>query len=133
MAKELDVPVWTALQSNKEGAKSDIVDLTNLAESYGQAAEADFVLGLQRMSTQKSTGFGTMFIAKNRFGIDGIPFKIHLDTARSKLRVLSDDEVGSMQQDIDMEKERIQDDTVSRFKAAIKRSKENLQLTKLGG
>ena len=42
MAKELDCPVWTALQSNKDGAKSDIVDLTNMAESYGQAAEADF-------------------------------------------------------------------------------------------
>jgi len=131
MAKELDVPVWTALQSNKEGAKSDIVDLTNLAESYGQAAEADFVLGLQRMSTQKATGFGTMFIAKNRFGIDGLQFKVHLDTARSKIRVLSDAEVEDIKNDNDIEKERIQNDTVSRFKAAIKKSKEDLQLSSL--
>ena len=131
MAKELDVPVWTALQSNKEGAKADIVDLTNLAESYGQAAEADFVLGLQRMSTQKATGFGTMFIAKNRFGIDGLQFKVHLDTARSKIRVLSDAEVEDIKNDNDIEKERIQNDTVSRFKAAIKKSKEDLQLSSL--
>ena len=131
MAKELDVPVWTALQSNKEGAKSDIVDLTNLAESYGQAAEADFVLGLQRMSTQKATGFGTMFIAKNRFGIDGLQFKVHLDTARSKIRVLSNAEVEDIKNDNDIEKERIQNDTVSRFKAAIKKSKEDLQLSSL--
>jgi hypothetical protein len=131
MAKELDVPVWTALQSNKEGAKSDIVDLTNLAESYGQAAEADFVLGLQRMSTQKATGFGTLFIAKNRFGIDGLQFKVHVDTARSKMRILSADEVEGLHNSTESERERLQDDTVNRFKDAIKKSKEKFYLTKL--
>lgn len=131
MAKELDCPVWTALQSNKDGAKSDIVDLTNMAESYGQAAEADFVLGLQRLSTQKATGLGTLFIAKNRFGIDGLQFKVHLDTARSKMRVLSAAEVEGLHFDMESEKERLQDDTVSRFKEAIKRSKERFQVTGL--
>ena len=131
MAKELDVPVWTALQSNKEGAKSDIVDLTNLAESYGQAAEADFVLGLQRMSTQKATGLGTLFIAKNRFGIDGLQFKVHVDTARSKMRILSADEVEGLHNSTESERERLQDDTVNRFKDAIKKSKEKFYLTKL--
>ena len=131
MAKELDVPIWTALQSNKEGAKSDIVDLTNLAESYGQAAEADFVLGLQRMSTQKATGLGTLFIAKNRFGIDGLQFKVHVDTARSKMRILSADEVEGLHNSTESERERLQDDTVNRFKDAIKKSKEKFYLTKL--
>ena len=131
MAKELDVPIWTALHSNKEGAKSDIVDLTNLAESYGQAAEADFVLGLQRMSTQKATGLGTLFIAKNRFGIDGLQFKVHVDTARSKMRILSADEVEGLHNSTESERERLQDDTVNRFKDAIKKSKEKFYLTKL--
>jgi hypothetical protein len=119
------------LQSNKDGAKSDIVDLTNMAESYGQAAEADFVLGLQRLSTQKATGLGTLFVAKNRFGVDGLQFKVHVDTARSKLRVLTADEVEGLQVEMETEKERMQDDTVSRFKEAIKKSKEKFQLTKL--
>jgi len=131
MAKELDVPIWTALQSNKEGAKSDIVDLTNLAESYGQAAEADFVLGLQRISTQKATGLGTLFIAKNRFGIDGLQFKVHVDTARSKMRILYADEVEGLHNSTESERERLQDDTVNRFKDAIKKSKEKFYLTKL--
>jgi replicative DNA helicase len=131
MAKELDCPVWTALQSNKDGAKSDIVDLTNMAESYGQAAEADFVLGLQRLSTQKATGLGTLFVAKNRFGIDGLQFKVHVDTARSKLRVLTQDEIEGLQVEMEAEKERLQDTTITRFKEAIKKSKEQFQLTKL--
>jgi hypothetical protein len=40
----------------------------------------------------KSTGYGNVFIAKNRAGVDGVQFQVHLDTARSKLRVLSEEE-----------------------------------------
>lgn len=90
-AAELNVPVWTALQSNKEGANSDIVDMTNLAESFAMAHVADFIMGLARPSKQKSTGLGNIFIAKNRAGIDGIKFNIHLDTSRSRLTILEDD------------------------------------------
>ena len=93
LATELDVPLWTAIQSNKEGAQSEIVDLTNMAEGYSQAHVADFVLGLMRKSAQKATGFGNVFIAKNRAGMDGIKYQIHLDTAKSKLRVLTDEEI----------------------------------------
>ncbi len=91
-ASEIGVPVWSAVQSNKEGDKAEIVDLGNMAESYAQASIADFVLGLHRKSTEKSTGFGNIFIAKNRAGIDGIQLYVHLDTARSKLRVLTEAE-----------------------------------------
>jgi len=93
LATELDVPLWTAIQSNKEGAQADIVDLTNMAEGYSQAHVADFVLGLMRKSAQKATGFGNIFIAKNRAGMDGIKYQIHLDTSKSKLRVLTDEEI----------------------------------------
>lgn len=103
-ADELQVPVWTALQSNKEGANSEIVDLTNMAESYAQAHVADFVIGLSRQSAQKAKGFGNIFIAKNRAGMDGIKYPIHLDTARSFLKILSDAEVGSFLGDIEDEK-----------------------------
>lgn len=92
LAQELRIPIWTALQSNKEGAKAEIIDVTNMAESFGQASEADFVLGLQRQSAVKSTGYGSLFIAKSRLGVDGIQFNIHLDTARSKLSIVENDE-----------------------------------------
>jgi len=98
LAQEIDVPVWSALQSNKEGSNSEVVDLTNMAESYGQAAVADFVLGLSRQSAQKATGFGNIFIAKNRAGMDGIKYLIHLDTSRSKLKILTDDEAASFRE-----------------------------------
>lgn len=101
-ANELDIPIWTASQSNKEGADKDIVDLTNMAEAYGQAHVADFVLGLSRKSLDKSTGYGNIFIAKNRAGVDGVQYQIILDTAKSKLRVLTDSEAAGMKQDMEL-------------------------------
>lgn len=98
LARELQVPLWTALQANKEGAKAEFVDVTNSAESYGQAGEADFVLGLQRTAAQKSTGYGNIFVAKNRAGIDGLKFLVHLDTGRSKLRVLNEAEARAIEE-----------------------------------
>ncbi len=110
-ANEVDIPVWTASQSNKEGANKDYVDLTNMAEAYGQAHVADFVLGLARKSMSKSTGYGNIFIAKNRAGVDGVQFQIHLDTARSKLRILSEEEFNKMKSD----QEELEDGNLKNF------------------
>ena len=92
-AGELDVPVWTALQSNKEGANAEIIDMTNLAEAFAQAHVADFIMGIARPTKIKSTGYCTIHIAKNRAGRDGLTFNGHIDTARSKLRVLTEEEI----------------------------------------
>ena len=48
LAGELNVPVWTASQSNKEGSEKDVVGLTNMGESYAKAQVADVVLTLSR-------------------------------------------------------------------------------------
>lgn len=88
LAAEKGFALWTASQSNKEGANSDIVDLTNMSEAYGKAAIADFVLGLSRKSTEKANGAGRLFVAKNRAGKDGLVYPIHINTARSKFIIL---------------------------------------------
>lgn len=95
-AAELDVPVWTACQSNKEGADSEIISLANMSEAYAQAHICDFVIGLGRPETQKATGFGTIFIAKNRAGLDGISYKVRIDTARSRITMLSEEEIQNL-------------------------------------
>jgi len=97
LAQELNVPIWTATQSNKEGAKSDFIDMTNMAESYGQSHACDVILGLHRKPELKSTGLGTLFIAKNRAGKDGIQYNIHLDTAKSKLKIIGEMEMEAME------------------------------------
>ena len=90
LAMDLNVPVWTASQANRESAKSDIVGLENMAEAYGKAMVADVVISLSRKAMEKSTGAGRLYVAKNRAGRDGLVFPIQMDTARSTFKILDE-------------------------------------------
>ena len=91
LAMEMNFPVWTASQANRESANSNIVGLENMSEAYGKAMVADVVLSVSRKASEKATGEGRLFIAKNRAGKDGILFPINIDTARSKIKVLNEE------------------------------------------
>lgn len=93
LAVELNIPIWTASQANKDSSKSDIVGLENLGESYAKAQVADVVLSISRKPMEKSTGSGRIFVAKNRAGRDGLLFPINIDTAKSKFEILDDTEM----------------------------------------
>ena len=54
---------------------------------------ADVVISLSRKPAEKATGVGRLFVAKNRAGRDGILFPIHIDTARSTITVLDENEL----------------------------------------
>lgn len=90
-ASEIDVPIWTASQSNKDGSTSEVVDLGNMAEAYGKAMEADVVVSLSRRSHEKAAGVGRLFVAKNRIGRDGLLYGVRIDTARSSITLLNDE------------------------------------------
>jgi replicative DNA helicase len=87
LADELHLPFWTASQSNKEGASSDVVDLSNLSEAYGKAMVADLIMTLSRKSQEKALGIGRLYVAKNRAGKDGILWPIKIDTAQSRITI----------------------------------------------
>ena len=91
MAMELNIPIWTASQANRDSANSDIVGLENMSEAYGKAMVADFVVTLSRKPQEKATGSGRLFVAKNRAGKDGIVFPIHIDTSMSKIEILNEE------------------------------------------
>ena len=93
LAMELNVPVWTASQANRDSAKSDVVGLENMSEAYGKAMVADVVISLSRKPMEKSTGVGRLFVAKNRAGRDGLLFPIKMDTARSKVEFLDEEDL----------------------------------------
>jgi len=95
-ASEKGIPIWTASQSNKEGSNADVVDLSNMSEAYGKAMVADVVLSISRKSHEKATGWGRLFVAKNRAGRDGLVFPIKIDTARSKFEIAG--QAGSMEE-----------------------------------
>ena len=87
MAMELQIPIWTASQSNKEGANAEIIDMTNMSEAYGKAMICDVIVSVSRRPHEKSTGWGRLYVAKNRAGRDGLVYPIKMDTARSKFEI----------------------------------------------
>ena len=92
LAMEKNLPIWTASQSNRDSANSDIVGLENMAESYGKAQVADVVISISRKPAEKAEGFGRLYIAKNRAGRDGIVFPVKLNTAMSRFSILENSE-----------------------------------------
>jgi replicative DNA helicase len=90
LAMDLNVPIWTASQANRDAANSDVVGLENMSEAYGKAMVADVVVSVSRKPNEKATGAGRLFVAKNRAGRDGMLFPIRIDTAMSKFTVLED-------------------------------------------
>lgn len=88
LSMELGIPVWTASQSNRGSTDIDVIGLDSISESFGKVMVCDFIVSLSRKPLQKSQGLGNLFIAKNRFGKDGIVFPVRLDAARSIIEVL---------------------------------------------
>lgn len=90
LAMDMNIPIWTASQANRESAKSDIVGLENMSEAYGKAMVADVVVSISRKPAEKATSSGRLFIAKNRAGKDGIVFPLDIDTSKSAFKILDE-------------------------------------------
>lgn len=91
LAKELDRPLWTATQTNREGLDAEIITLKHIAECFGKAMISDFFLTMQRGTDSTYTNVGTFFVAKSRLGPDGIKYPILVNTSLSKIEILSPD------------------------------------------
>lgn len=98
LAGELQIPIWTASQSNREGSDSEIVDLANMSEAYGKAMTADIVISLSRRPMEKSKGIGRLFVAKNRAGRDGLVYPCKIDTAMSIIEIFEDADSETLEQ-----------------------------------
>jgi replicative DNA helicase len=93
LSMDLNLPLWTASQSNREGSNADVVGLENMSEAYGKAMVADVVLSISRKPTEKADGSGRIFVAKNRAGRDGMLFTMKIDTSMSKFMLMDTNEM----------------------------------------
>ena len=90
LAMELNIPIWTASQANREAINSPKFDLRVISESLGKAQTADVILGVGRTEEDKLVKKGKMMILKNRNGEDGFAIDLHFDTSNLDIRVLQD-------------------------------------------
>ena len=96
LARELDIPIWSASQVNRQGAQDDIIEGHKAAGSYDKMMITDFCASISRKAKDKQTGVGRFHIMKNRYGMDGLTFGTLINIAIGKFEMVSDEEFSSL-------------------------------------
>lgn len=86
LAFDLNVPIWTASQTNKDALNKEFVDWNSVADSSKKIMVADAVVILLQTLAEKKQKAARLFFAKNRFGGDKFDVKVGLDWSRSTIR-----------------------------------------------
>jgi replicative DNA helicase len=125
LAVDIQVPIWTASQANRDAANSDVVGLENMSEAYGKAMVADFICAISRKPSEKLLGGARLHVAKNRAGRDGFVFPIKIDTSQSRIEVM--DEIAEMTlEDINQSDSSSMKDLLRRKWKEVQESKETV-------
>ena len=87
LASEMKLPIWTASQVNRSGAREEIIQGDRMAESYSKMMITDFAMSLSRSAEDKENGTGRWHIMKNRYGADGITYDSIMDTSVGRIEI----------------------------------------------
>lgn len=85
LAKVLDLPVWTATQTNRAGLAVGEADLDVMAGSIGKAHTADIVIAISGTKEDRAAGHRRLYISKNRNGPKGKSVEVVTDFACFRL------------------------------------------------
>jgi len=97
LAKDLKIPILTPSQVNRMGAKDSVIEGDKAAGSYDKMMVADICLSLSRQKEDKVLGTGRVHVMKNRYGQDGMTYKVKMDTNNGHISFdgkMSEDENG---------------------------------------
>ena len=87
MSGELEIPIWTASQTNRSAIDSEVIEADKIADSYAKVMNADFIMSWSRKSKDKLNNTARCHVMKNRFGQDGITFPCKMDTNTGYIEV----------------------------------------------
>ena len=87
LAQQFKCPVWTASQTNRSGLNAEVITMESISEAFSKCFVADFIFTVSRTIEDKQSDAGRIFVAKNRFGPDGLVFPIEMRTANVFINV----------------------------------------------
>ena len=90
VAGELQVPIWSASQSNRADMDEDIIQANNISDSYRKIMTADFVMSLSRKMSDKQANTARFHVIKNRFGPDGITFPSRMNAGCGDIQIFAE-------------------------------------------
>jgi replicative DNA helicase len=96
IAGELQVPIWSASQSNRAAMDEDIIQANNISDSYRKIMTADFVMSLSRKVTDKVANTARFHIIKNRFGPDGLTFPSRMNAGCGDIQIYAENSKDGM-------------------------------------
>ena len=96
LARELNIPVWSASQVNRQGAQDEVIEGHKAAGSYDKMMITDFAASISRRAKDKQTGVGKLHIMKNRYGMDGLTYNAAINIAIGEYKIVSDEEYDSL-------------------------------------
>jgi replicative DNA helicase len=97
MLGELQVPGWSASQSNRGAHEEEIIQALDVADSYRKIMIGDFIMSLSRKMQDKLAGTGRIYVMKNRFGSDGVMYPCSFDTSCGKISIYDPKSVEGME------------------------------------
>jgi len=125
LAQELNIPIWTAAQSNREGLDVEVLTLKHISECFAIAMIVHLFITINRDKAGPTPELGNMFVAKSKIGKDGIKFPMMINTSISKLEILpSDNDIGSGGDEDES-------DHMSRLREKFKKFKQSFSSTQL--
>lgn len=66
MGSKLGVPVYTASQTTRKSLSKNIIDMEDVAESFGKVKVADVILGICQTPEEEEDNLVRLFVAKSR-------------------------------------------------------------------
>jgi replicative DNA helicase len=75
LASELDIPAWTAIQSNRSGFGAEFVEAHQSGGSIKRIQKAHFFMSIAKTPAQQEANFANIRIIKARFAKDGQAFE----------------------------------------------------------
>jgi len=88
LAEKYNTALWTCSQSNREGAKAELITMENISEAYSKVFPSDLIITLTRTKAEREDNLARFFIAKNRFGSDSNLFPSKFNAAKVDIKVL---------------------------------------------
>ena len=89
LAQEFECPIWTASQTNRSGLNAEVITMEAISEAFSKCFVGDFIFTVSRTVQDKQTNGGRFFVAKNRFGPDGLVYPIEMVTKNVHIDVKS--------------------------------------------
>ena len=90
IAGELQIPCWTASQTQRSSISEEVIQADKIAESYGKIMIADFVFSFSRTLNDKQTNTGRVHVIKNRFGPDGMTFPAKMNVLEGVIEMYNE-------------------------------------------